>query len=289
MEVDKTRLQELLPPVCEIAAQAGEAILKIYRQGFDIEGKSDHSPLTTADVASHELISERLRKLTPEIPVLSEESGTIPYRERAAWRSYWLVDPLDGTREFIKRNDEFTVNIALITDRRVILGVVYLPTKKVCYFAAEGSGAFKRRGGEPARGIHTRPSTPNGIPTVCASRSIAGRSLRALLARIGKYKLISVGSSIKTCLVAEGTADIYPRFGMTYEWDTAAPQCVLQEAGGRLVDQQLLPLRYNTKDSLLNPAFIAVGDINDEWRTLLTAPMEIARDYATTKHNVGGT
>ena len=269
METDKARLQELLQPVCEIARRAGEAILRIYRQGFDVREKSDHSPLTTADLTSHELISRQLRQLTPDLPILSEESGAIAYRERAAWRSYWLIDPLDGTREFIKRNDEFTVNIALITERRVGLGVVYLPTEEVCYFASEGGGAFKQRSCEPAQGIHTRLSTPDGTPTVCASRSITGKSLRALLERIGRYKLISVGSSIKTCLVAEGAADIYPRFGMTYEWDTAAPQCVLQEAGGRLVDLQLSPLRYNTKDSLLNPAFIAVGDMNDEWRSLL--------------------
>lgn len=263
------RLQELISPICEIARQAGVEIMKIYRHGFEVEDKNDRSPLTTADIASHSLISRQLQKLTPDIPILSEESGTILYSERSTWTNYWLIDPLDGTREFIKRNDEFTVNIALITNQEASLGVVHVPAQETCYFAAKGSGAFKQQTNKPAHRISTRHSIPGNTPTICGSRSSAGKSLQALLAQIGKYELISMGSSIKTCLVAEGKADIYPRFGPTCEWDTAAAQCVVQEAGGCLVDQELLPLRYNTKDSLLNPSFIVVGDMNNQWRDIL--------------------
>ncbi len=269
-KIDSALLRELVNPVCEIARQAGAEIMKIYRHGFEVEEKNDHSPLTTADMASHCLISEQLRMLTPDIPILSEESGEIPYSERSAWTNYWLIDPLDGTREFVKRNGEFAVNIALITDQDTSLGVVYVPTQKICYFATKDNGAFKQRVNKPAHRINTRRSMPGNTPTICGSRSNAGKSLQALLARVGKYELISIGSSIKTCLVAEGAADIYPRFGPTSEWDTAAAQCVVQEAGGWLVDQELMPLRYNTKDSLLNPPFVAVGDLNDQWRDFLT-------------------
>ena len=269
MNIDNIRLETLVNPVREIAEQAGSEIMKIYQEGFDVEHKKDHSPLTSADLAAHNLIIERLQKLTPDIPILSEESSAIPYEERSIWINYWLIDPLDGTREFIKRNGEFTVNIALITNQTASLGVVYIPVQDVSYFAAKGSGAFKQEQNMPTVRINTRHSTPDDTPTICGSRSHAGKSLQALLTQIGEYELISMGSSIKSCLVAEGIADIYPRFGPTSEWDTAAAHCVVEEAGGMLVDTDLEPLRYNTKDSLLNPSFIVVGDLNDHWREFL--------------------
>lgn len=270
MNTDNIQLEKLVNPVRELAKQAGSEIMKIYQEGFEVEEKKDHSPLTSADLASHHLIIERLQALTPNIPILSEESSAIPYDERSKWINYWLIDPLDGTREFIKRNGEFTVNIALITNQTASLGVVYIPVQDVCYFASNGSGAFKQGQNQPAHRINTRQSKPDDNPTICGSRSHAGKSLQALLTQIGKYELISMGSSIKTCLVAEGTADIYPRFGPTSEWDTAAAHCVVEEAGGMLVDTELKTLRYNTKDSLLNPSFIVIGDMNDQWREILS-------------------
>ena len=269
MEFNNKQLAELVNPVCEISKQAGLEIMKIYQEGFDIEEKNDRSPLTSADIASHQLIIESLNKLTPDIPILSEESSEIPYSKRSSWNSYWLIDPLDGTREFIKRNGEFTVNIALVTKQVAILGVVYIPVQDILYFASKGNGSFKKEQDQPAIKISTRDSTPNQNPVICGSRSHAGKSLQALLNDIGDYELISIGSSIKTCLVAEGVADIYPRFGPTSEWDTAAAHCVVDEAGGILVDTNLEPLRYNTKDSLLNPSFIVFGDLNDSWREIL--------------------
>lgn len=269
MELNNKQLAELVNPVCEISQQAGSEIMKIYQEGFDIEEKNDRSPLTSADLASHRLITESLKKLTPDIPVLSEESSEIPYSERSTWENYWLIDPLDGTREFIKRNGEFTVNIALITNQVAVLGIVYIPVQDVFYFASKENGSFKKEQNQPTIRISTRNSTPNDKPVICGSRSHAGKSLQALLNKIGDYELISMGSSIKTCLVAEGAADIYPRFGPTSEWDTAAAHCIVDEAGGILVDTNLKPLRYNTKNSLLNPSFIVIGNLNDSWQELL--------------------
>ncbi len=272
MDPDSAQLEALIAPVCDIVKQAGQEVMKIYLAGFEVEEKEDRSPRTTADLASHRLICRRLNTLTPDIPVLSEESALAPYSQRMRWKRYWLIDPLDGTREFIKKNGEFTVNVALVIDHVAHLGAVYLPVQGTCYYAATGHGAFKRERELAARRIRTRFSTPDASPTICGSRSHTGRSLQALLARIGEHELISVGSSIKTCLVAEGTADLYPRFGPTSEWDTAAAHCIVQEAGGSLVDTRLRAVRYNTKDSLLNPSFIVFGSLNERWRDMLLQP-----------------
>ncbi len=270
MEINDIWLKELVNPVCEIAKQAGAEIMKIYAEGFEVEQKKDHSPLTTADLASHTLIIEKLEKLTPEIPILSEESASISFAERSSWKNYWLIDPLDGTREFIKRNGEFTVNIALITEHSSSLGVVYIPVQDICYSASRKQGAYKQEQNQMAQKLQVRSSTPTNKPTICGSRSHAGVSLQALQEKIGEFDLISMGSSIKMCLVAEGVADIYPRFGPTSEWDTAAAHCVVNEAGGVIVDTTLKTLQYNTKDSLLNPSFLAVGDLNNQWREFLS-------------------
>ena len=270
MEINDIRLKELVNPVCKIAKQAGAEIMKIYAEGFEIQEKKDHSPLTTADLASHNLIIEKLEKLTPEIPILSEESASISFTERSSWKNYWLIDPLDGTREFIKRHDEFTVNIALITEHCSSLGVVYIPVQDICYSAASNQGAFKQKQNSAAEKISSRSSLPDKNPTICGSRSHAGKSLQALQDKIGEFDLISMGSSIKMCLVAEGVADIYPRFGPTSEWDTAAAHCVVNEAGGEIVNMNLQTLSYNTKDSLLNPSFLAIGDMNNQWRDFLS-------------------
>ena len=259
-------LSELLEAVKKLAQVAGERIMEVYATDFDVEHKDDKSPLTMADMAAHETIVTGLKKIAPDWPVLSEESASIPYQERVKWQRYWLVDPLDGTREFIKRNGEFTVNIALIDNHSPILGVVYVPVTGVSYYAAVGGGgAFKSSVEQSPEPIAVRPCPANHL-TVAGSRSHAGKSLQKFIDGLdSEIELVSIGSSLKTCLVAEGKADIYPRFGPTSEWDTAAAQCVVEQAGGYLTDIQLQPLRYNTKDSLLNPYFVVFGDANKGW------------------------
>ncbi len=259
---------DLLAEVRAIAEQAGKRILEIYETDFAVEHKDDESPLTAADLAAHTTISAGLKALTPDIPVLSEESASIPYDERRRWRRYWLIDPLDGTREFVKRNGEFTVNIALIHDGRAELGVVYVPVTRLAYSACAGGGAFKQAAGGAPQAIRVR-ALPDGPLVVAGSRSHGGDSLNRFLANLGPYELVSMGSALKSCLVAEGRADIYPRLGPTSEWDTAAAQCVVEEAGGRVTGLDMQPLRYNTKDSLLNPHFLVFGDASRDWSKYL--------------------
>lgn len=259
---------DLLAAVKAIAVQAGEHILEIYETDFAVEHKDDKSPLTAADLAAHTTISAGLEALTPDIPVLSEESASIPFEERRRWRRYWLIDPLDGTREFIKRNGEFTVNIALVHDGRVELGIVYVPVTRLTYFACTGGGAFRQEAGGAPQAIRVR-ALPDGPVVVAGSRSHGGESLQRFLANLGPHELVSLGSALKSCLVAEGRADIYPRLGLTSEWDTAAAQCVVEEAGGRVTGLDLQPLRYNTKDSLLNPHFFVFGDASRDWSAYL--------------------
>ena len=258
----------LLEDVKRIAIEAGERILEVYESDFAIEHKDDKSPLTAADLAAHKAIVAGLGALTPEIPVLSEESASIPFSERSRWTRYWLVDPLDGTKEFIKRNGEFTVNIALIDNGRVDLGVVYVPVTRLSYFACAGGGAFKQAAGQAATPIHVTASA--GLPVrVVGSRSHSGESLLRYLDKLGAHEMVSMGSSLKFCLVAEGKADVYPRLGLTSEWDTAAAQCVVEAAGGRVTGLDMQPLRYNTKDSLLNPHFFVFGDVARDWSKYL--------------------
>lgn len=260
--------QNTLDEVVAIARQAGEAIMAVYTQVIEVQHKHDNSPLTQADLAAHNIIENSLSTLVPELPVLSEESAAIPFATRRQWGNYWLVDPLDGTREFIKRNGEFTVNIALIENHRPVMGVVYAPALDLLFYAAAGQGAYRQSGNEPPRGIHARAFDASQI-TVAGSRSHAGEELTRFLDRMGPHTLISMGSSLKICMVAEGLADVYPRLGLTSEWDTAAAQCVLEEAGGRLIGMDNVPFRYNLKDNLLNPHFFAVGAGEHNWAQYL--------------------
>ncbi|HEB92954.1 MAG TPA: 3'(2'),5'-bisphosphate nucleotidase [Gammaproteobacteria bacterium] len=264
-EADVANPNELLSHIIDLATDAGERILEIYQTDFDVTHKEDDSPLTAADMAAHNAIVAGLSILTPELPILSEESARIPFEERKKWQTYWLVDPLDGTREFIKRNGEFTVNIALIDKHESILGVIYTPVSGLTYYAARGYGAYRKRikDGEATR-IHTRKKEP-GRTIVAGSRSHRGDSLKAFLAHIGDHDIVSMGSSLKSGLVAEGKADIYPRLGPTSEWDTAAAHCIVDEAGGRITQTDLSPLLYNAKESLLNPEFLVVGDPDYDW------------------------
>jgi 3'(2'), 5'-bisphosphate nucleotidase len=254
----------LLEPVTRLARVAAQKILAIYDSEFAIEEKADRSPLTEADLASHNAIVAGLKALTPGLPVLSEESSELPYAQRSLWQRYWLVDPLDGTREFIKRNGEFTVNIALIEGGVPVLGVVHVPVSGVSYFACRGRGAFKEESGREARPISVR-QLPEGPIRVVGSRSHRGDSLNRFLENLGEHEMVGMGSSLKLCLVAEGVADIYPRLGPTSEWDTAAAQCVVEQAGGHVTDTDMQPLRYNTKNSLLNPHFLVFGDDSRDW------------------------
>lgn len=254
----------LLPAIRTLAAVAGDRIMAIYSTDFSVEHKADQSPLTAADMAAHHAIVDGLRQLTPEIPVLSEESAEIPFAERAGWHRYWLIDPLDGTREFVKRNGEFTVNIALIDGQRPVLGVVQVPVTGVCYVAAAGLGADRYDTDGTKTRIHARPLGTAPL-IIAGSRSHPSPELNAFLASVGEHVIISIGSSLKSCLVAEGKADLYARLGPTSEWDTAAAQCIVEEAGGCLTDTRMRPLRYNTKPSLLNPHFFVTGDPTVDW------------------------
>jgi len=258
----------LLEAVIALAKHAGEEIMAIYDTDYAIEHKEDQTPLTEADMAAHHLIDAGLRELTPDIPILSEESANIPFAERQTWQQYWLVDPLDGTREFIKRNGEFCVNIALIDNHDSVLGVIYVPVTKTHYYARQNQGAWRCQDNAAPKRIHSRSPCPEK-PMIAGSRSYRGDSLNAFLAHLGDYEIISMGSAIKSCLVAEGQCDLYPRLGPTSEWDTAAAHCVVTEAGGQITDTQMQVLRYNTKDELLNPHFFVSGDTSRDWAEYL--------------------
>ncbi len=257
-------LDTLTHSVVRIAQEAGEKIMAVYNStDFSIEHKDDNSPLTAADLASHHHIVAALGKLSPQFPVLSEENASeLPFAERSQWQTYWLVDPLDGTREFIKRNGEFSVLIALVHDNVPILGVVHAPALNETWFASQGNGAFKQANGETF-GISTRP--PASPLKVVGSKSHRDPVMPQFLERIGEHDYIVMGSILKACLVAEGSADIYPRLGLTSEWDTAAAQIIVEEAGGHFTRTDMQPMRYNTKESLLNPHFFVFGSDYRDW------------------------
>ena len=257
-------LHALLPPILELARAAGREIMEVYARDFRVDEKADSSPLTDADLRSQKLILAGLARLTPDIPIVAEEAAAVPFEERSRWPQHWLVDPLDGTREFVSRNPEFTVNIALVHDHRPVLGVVHVPAQTLDYYACRGEGAFRQATARSPEPIHAAPKSANPVRVV-GSKSHRGDSLDGLLARLGPHELKPVGSSLKLCLVAEGAADFYPRLGPTMEWDIAAAQAVLECAGGYVTDLDGQPLRYNTSDNLLNPHFIAYGDASRNW------------------------
>ncbi len=259
-----SELNRLLQPVGEITRRAAAAILEVYADSFAVRSKADDSPVTAADMAAHRVIVEGLRELTPDWPILSEEAANIPWDTRRNWSRYWLVDPLDGTREFVKRNGEFTVNIALIEGGEPVLGVVQAPVTGALYAAASGYGArCQRKPGAIPEALETRP--PQSPLKVAGSRSHARPEQVEMLARLGSTETVPLGSSLKFCLIAAGQADLYLRLGPTSEWDTAAAHCILTEAGGAVLDLAGRPLRYNQKESLINPSFIAVGDPSRDW------------------------
>ncbi len=260
---------ELLTPALEIAIDAGRCILEIYEDGFSVEQKEDQTPVTEADMAAHRIIERGLSELTPGLPILTEESNKVPFQVRSLWQRYWLVDPLDGTREFIHRSGEFTVNVALIDGNEPVVGIIYAPVLGVYYYACRGQGAYKRSACNNPVPIHTRPRDANE-PVIVAGTRRRSAAMDRFLENLENYAITPLGSALKSCLVAEGKADVYARLGPTSEWDTAAAQCILEEAGGRLTDTKMRPLRYNTKESLLNPHFFAYGDPNEDWSRYLT-------------------
>jgi len=255
-----TDLQSLLELVIPVATDAGEAVLGVYARDFTTVEKDDKSPLTEADLASHHAIVAGLEKIDPSIPILSEESKAMAYEERSHWTRFWLVDPLDGTKEFIKRNGEFTVNIALIDGNEAVLGVVHAPVLGTTYAGAKGLGAFKIENGE--RKPIEVAQYEGGELRVVASRSHAGPETEALIdalrAKVGEVELVSKGSSLKLCMVSDGEAHLYPRLGPTMEWDVAAAHAVVTGAGGNVTNTEGKELEYN-KENLLNPFFIVSG------------------------------
>jgi len=270
MSVTNAETQELLGQVVSIARRAGAEILDVYSSDTIAKTlKADESPLTLADLRAHHLIVESLGHLTPKLPVLSEEDAQVPYAERSKWSQYWLVDPLDGTKEFLSRNGEFTVNIALIVGHAPVLGVVHVPVRDLTYWGSTQLGSWRQLGQQAPQQIRVAPRASSPVRIV-GSKSHRGDSLDAFLARVGDHELVPVGSSLKLCMVAEGAADVYPRLGPTSEWDTAAAQAVVLGAGGVVMQLTGQPLDYNAKESVLNPFFVVYGDRERDWLALLS-------------------
>ncbi|WP_019603732.1 3'(2'),5'-bisphosphate nucleotidase CysQ [Teredinibacter turnerae] len=266
----------LLEPVIAASEQAGAAIAAIFRdfKQQQVQRKKDDSPVTEADLAAHHMLVQALSGLTPDIPVLSEESVLPSFAQRQTWQRYWLVDPLDGTQEFIDGGSEFTVNVALIDNNRPVLGVVHAPMLDLTYGAVVGVGAWKRHHGNNrairTRSLAARLARGDALELVC-SRRHGVEAIEKLAAeleqKLGLVVTKSVGSSLKFCLVAEGEADIYPRLAPCCEWDTAASQAIVEAAGGCIVDMQFQPLAYNRTEDLLNDHFFAFGDPAFEWQS----------------------
>ncbi len=252
--------------VAALAHEAARRILAVYAEAFDVTRKADASPLTEADLASHRCIVDGLAALTPDIPVLSEESSDAHKARRQGWSRLWLVDPLDGTREFVKRNGEFCICIALIEGDTAVFGLVQQPVTGLVWHGGPGQGAWRREGGVDFV-LHSRRT--EGPLRVAASRSHRDQRTQALIDRIGDVDTVACGSALKFCRIAEGAIDFYPRFGPTSEWDTAAGQAILEGAGGAVVDPRNRPLRYNRRDTLLNGDFMAMGDRALPWQDWL--------------------
>ena len=254
--------------VIALAKKAGDEVMRIYQQDFAVDFKDDESPLTQADLRSHRCIVDGLSQITPDLPVLSEESSDEVKSTRMGWQTYWLVDPLDGTKEFVKKNGEFTVNIALIHDHYPVFGVVYAPALNLMYWGGRATGSFKMHADGDVVGITSRipPKKPSEWKIV-GSRSHQSEEFKAFVANYPGADIVSMGSSLKLCLVAEGLADLYPRLGLTSEWDTAAAQAVVEGAGGSVISHQDgLRLSCNkNSETLLNPFFIVSGkDYRDQ-------------------------
>lgn len=263
----------LLAGVIAACREAAAAILSVYDRDFAVETKADDSPLTEADMASHRILQRHLERLTPELPVLSEESRRQDWPLRRSWRRLWVVDPLDGTREFVKRNGEFTINVALVEDHRPILGVIAIPVGNVIYAGIPGQGAWRYDGETRTRIATRRPAA--APPVVLGSRSHSNQRMAEYFQRLGRHELMTRGSALKFCAVAEGLADFYPRLGPTSEWDTAAGDGIVAAAGGKVVHAETgAALTYNARETLLNPEFLVIGDPARAWPAPPPPPAE---------------
>lgn len=262
---------ELLPQVKQIARQAGDAIMDIYENGdFTLYQKSDESPVTSADYAANEILMAELNKLTPDIPVISEESEMLALAQRASWPRYWLLDPMDGTQEFVSRSGDFAVNIALVENGWPVLGVIYWPTRKIWYYATKGDGAFKQDAKQSKQIKVTQDHNSLSELRIAVSRVQKEETVAQFLIEPNQYKRVELGScSLKSCLIAEGLADFYLRIGPTGEWDTGASHCILNEAGGNIVDAEFNPLTYNQRETLANPDFLVLGDQAINWQDVI--------------------
>ncbi len=264
---------KLIDALVALVRRAGDAILEIYGEEFDVETKDDESPLTQADLNAHRIIAAGLKALTPELPVVSEEATLPPWSQRRQWQTYWLVDPLDGTKEFVSKNGEFTVNIALIEHGEPGLGVVGVPVREEVYLGSAQRDLAQKRTRDRTVELRSRPMAGRRTLDVVASRSHGGERLEryidALDDHFERVDRLPVGSSLKLCILAEGRADLYPRLGPTSEWDIAAAHAVLCAAGGAVWKFDRTNLAYNTKESFLNPEFVAVGDAQFDWWRIL--------------------
>ena len=261
-------LSKLTLEALNIAGEAGNRLLELHGSAISVEQKADDSPVTSADYAASDIIVTALKSLEPQFPVLSEESIP-PCSERRGWETFWLVDPLDGTREYLKGNGEFTVNIALIENRLPVLGVVLAPMLGLVYFAWKTGGAHRQLSNGQPEQIHVRAADSEDLTVACGRGSRNNAHLQSFLNSLGAHREISRGASLKSCLVAEGSADVYARLGPTSEWDTAAAQVIVEEAGGHMTDTGMQDLRYNTGESLQNPPFVVFGDDSIDWATYL--------------------
>jgi 3'(2'), 5'-bisphosphate nucleotidase len=265
---------ELVQSVIGISRRAAEVIMAVYSRSFRVRHKPDDSPVTEADLASDALINQALTALTPDCPVLSEESECPPFELRSKWQRYWLVDPLDGTHGFVSRRGDFTINVALVDAHVPVLGVIYVPQSGVCYYARAGGGAYRTVDEKAPQRLRVRVTAVSPIRVV-TSYSKRNPMTGAFIESLGKVRIERVGSALKSCRVAEGGADVYPGFSRTSEWDTAAAQCIVEEAGGQMIDTHGRPLRYNTRAGLRNPAFLAVGDTRRDWARAFKARVGI--------------
>ncbi len=265
-------LSHLIPSVIDIARAAGQLILEIYQnKTYQAFTKSDSTPVTTADLAAHKLINEKLSQLTPDIPILSEEATDITLEKRSQWQRYWLIDPLDGTQEFIAGSGDFATVIALVENNQPVMGVVYAPVSDVSYYAYQGKGAWKiSQAGETVAINTLLHQVDSHAITIAISRRQNIDAITTRISPLWHYELVPLGSAaLKACLVAEGVADCYLRLGPTGEWDTAATQCIVQEAGGMILSTKLEALSYNERETFENPNFIVLGDTNLPWEQIL--------------------
>lgn len=261
--------EDLLDTVAAIATTAGHSILEVYQTEFAVDAKADESPITEADRRAHEVIQAGLAALPADRPILSEEARALPWEVRRHWQEYWLVDPLDGTKEFVQRNGQFTVNIALVRNNRPVLGVVHVPVSGMTYGGIVGRHAWRRARDGEKDPISVRALPADGPVRVVGSRSHRGPDMDGYLERLGAHEMVPMGSSLKFCVVAEGQADVYPRLGPTSEWDTAAAEAVLLAAGGQVLTSSGQQMVYNKGPDLLNPWFIASGDGSRDWTRYL--------------------